>query len=90
MRGAQCAVRLARGLPDDVEFSSENERRSDLDFFCRVLEAVVDEGANTISVSDTVGYAVSDETAPKRALCRNMMGMIVDSERGILSLDALA
>jgi 2-isopropylmalate synthase len=43
-----------------VEFSPEDGYRSDMDFLCRILEAVIAEGATTINVPDTVGYAVPE------------------------------
>jgi 2-isopropylmalate synthase len=55
---AKLAVRFARRHTDDVEFSTEDGSRSDLDFLCRVIEAVIKEGATTINIPDTVGYAV--------------------------------
>ena len=57
---AKLAVRFARNLNDDVEFSPEDGYRSDPDFLCRVLEAVIKEGATTINIPDTVGYAVPE------------------------------
>ncbi len=57
---ARRAVRFARNLVADVEFSPEDGYRSDLDFLCRVLEAVIAEGATTINIPDTVGYAVPE------------------------------
>jgi 2-isopropylmalate synthase len=57
---ARLAVRFARKLCDDVEFSPEDGYRSDVDFLCRVLEAVIEEGATTINVPDTVGYAIPE------------------------------
>jgi 2-isopropylmalate synthase len=57
---AKLAVRFARNLNDDVEFSPEDGYRSEPDFLCRVLEAVIKEGATTINVPDTVGYAVPE------------------------------
>jgi len=50
---AKQAVRFARNLRDDIEFSPEDGYRSDMDFLCRVLEAVIAEGATTINVPDT-------------------------------------
>jgi 2-isopropylmalate synthase len=55
---ARLSVRYARSFTDDVEFSPEDGSRSDMDFLCRVLEAVISEGATTINFADTVGYAV--------------------------------
>jgi 2-isopropylmalate synthase len=57
---AKLAVRFARNLNGDVEFSPEDGYRSEPDFLCRVLEAVIKEGATTINVPDTVGYAVPE------------------------------
>jgi 2-isopropylmalate synthase len=57
---AKLAVRFARNLCADVEFSPEDGYRSDVDFLCRVLEAVIAEGATTINIPDTVGYAVPE------------------------------
>ncbi len=57
---AKQSVRFARNLCGDVEFSPEDGYRSDLDFLCRVLEAVIAEGATTINVPDTVGYAMPE------------------------------
>ena len=57
---AKLAVRFARNLTSDVEFSPEDGYRSDMDFLCRVLEAVIDEGATTLNIPDTVGYAVPE------------------------------
>ncbi len=50
------AVKHARRYTDDVEFSAEDAGRSDLDFLCRIFAAVIDAGATTINVPDTVGY----------------------------------
>jgi 2-isopropylmalate synthase len=52
------AVRRARQYTDDVEFSPEDAGRSELDFLCRVLEAVIDAGARTVNIPDTVGYNI--------------------------------
>src|SRR3989337_990260 len=54
------SVRFARNLCDDIEFSPEDGYRSEIDFLCKVLEAVIAEGATTINVPDTVGYAVPE------------------------------
>jgi 2-isopropylmalate synthase len=55
------AVKRARSLVGDVEFSLEDASRSELDFMCRIIEAVIDAGASTINIPDTVGYAVPEE-----------------------------
>lgn len=58
---ASLAVRFARQHCEDVEFSPEDASRSDEDFLCRVLETVIREGAGTINIPDTVGYAVPQQ-----------------------------
>jgi 2-isopropylmalate synthase len=55
------AVRQARHYVSDVQFSAEDATRSDPDFLCRVIEAVIDAGASTINLPDTVGYSTPDE-----------------------------
>lgn len=57
---AKQSVRYARTLCEDVEFSPEDGYRSDPDFLCRVLETVIAEGATTINIPDTVGYAIPE------------------------------
>ncbi|RID99078.1 2-isopropylmalate synthase [Simplicispira hankyongi] len=54
------SVRFARNLCGDIEFSPEDGYRSEMDFLCRVIEAVIREGATTINVPDTVGYAIPE------------------------------
>ncbi len=58
---ARDAVRFAKALCEDVEFSPEDATRSDPDFLCEVLGAVVEAGATTVNIPDTVGYAVPSE-----------------------------
>lgn len=55
------AVKRARNLVDDVEFSCEDAGRSEMDFLCRIIEAAIDAGARTINIPDTVGYAIPEE-----------------------------
>jgi 2-isopropylmalate synthase len=57
---ARQAVRFARNLCGDIEFSAEDGYRSELDFLARVVEAVIAEGATTINIPDTVGYAIPE------------------------------
>src|SRR5271165_6731248 len=58
---AREAVRYAKSLCADVEFSPEDATRTEPDFLCRVLDAVVEAGATTLNIPDTVGYAVPSE-----------------------------
>jgi 2-isopropylmalate synthase len=52
------AVKLAREYTDDVEFSAEDAVRSEMDFLVRIFDAVIQAGAKTINVPDTVGYSI--------------------------------
>jgi 2-isopropylmalate synthase len=63
LRTAMAAIRLARNHTDDVQFSAEDATRSDPDFLCQVIEAVIQSGAKTINLPDTVGYSTPDEVA---------------------------
>ncbi len=58
---ARRMVAYARNQCAEVEFSAEDAFRSDLDFLCRVAEAVIDAGATVVNLPDTVGYATPDE-----------------------------
>ncbi|HET7440019.1 MAG TPA: 2-isopropylmalate synthase [Terriglobales bacterium] len=58
---ARDAVRLAKSYCDDVEFSPEDATRTDPEFLCQVLEAVVAAGATTLNIPDTVGYTMPGE-----------------------------
>ncbi len=55
---ARSAVAYAARYTSNVEFSAEDASRSDLDFLCKVFEAVIDAGATTVNFPDTVGYAI--------------------------------
>lgn len=61
LEAARRAVIKARQYTDDVEFSAEDATRSDRDYLCRVLEAVIQVGARTVNIPDTVGYAIPQE-----------------------------
>jgi 2-isopropylmalate synthase len=60
---ARDAVAFAKSLCDDVEFSPEDATRSDRDFLCSVVEAVIEAGATTVNIPDTVGYTTPPEFA---------------------------
>src|SRR5205085_10616615 len=63
------AVRLAKSFTDDVEFSAEDATRTDLDYLCEVIEAVIDEGATVVNIPDTVGtrFRASITTSSRRS-----------------------
>jgi 2-isopropylmalate synthase len=61
LQQARESVRLASSLCHDVEFSPEDATRTDRDFLCQVVQAVIDAGATTINIPDTVGYTMPAE-----------------------------
>lgn len=77
------AVRLARRFTDDVEFSAEDAGRSELDFLCRIFEAVIEAGATTLNVPDTVGYTLPHEYAEK---IRRLIERVPNSDKVIWSV----
>ena len=80
---ARRSVRFARQHVQDVEFSPEDGYRSDPDFLCRVLEAVINEGASTINIPDTVGYAVPELFG---AFIKNLRERIPNSDKAVWSV----
>jgi 2-isopropylmalate synthase len=77
------AVRFARRFTDDVEFSAEDAGRSELDFLCRIFEAVIEAGATTLNVPDTVGYTLPHEYAEK---IRRLIERVPNSDKAIWSV----
>ncbi len=55
------AVKYAKSLCQDVEYSTEDASRTDFEYLCRVVEAVIDTGATVVNIPDTVGYAIPEE-----------------------------
>lgn len=77
------AVKRALRYTDDVEFSPEDAGRSEEDFLCRVLEAVIHAGATTVNIPDTVGYSVPDQFGKT---IRNLIERVPNSDRAIFSV----
>ena len=80
---ARQSVRFARNLMGDIEFSPEDGYRSDPDFLCRVIEAVISEGATTINVPDTVGYAIPELYGN---FIKNLRERIPNSDKAVWSV----
>ena len=78
---AVAAVRLARRHVDDVEFSAEDATRTDFDYLEQVCCAVVDAGARTVNLPDTVGFSTPDEFSSLVARMVNVLG-----DRAIVSV----
>lgn len=70
IRRTREGVAFARSMCDDVEFSPEDASRTEPDFLIEVVQAAVDEGATTINLPDTVGYALPTEYAEMFASIR--------------------
>jgi 2-isopropylmalate synthase len=70
VRRAVEGVRMARDLCDDVEFSAEDAARTEPAFLAEVISAVIEAGATTVNIPDTVGYAVPAEFADLIAYLR--------------------
>ena len=76
-------TRLARNFCDDVEFSPEDASRTEPDFLCEVVEAVIAAGATTVNIPDTVGYAVPEQFGALIATLRNRVPNI---DRAVISV----
>ena len=77
------AVGWARQFTDDVEFSPEDAGRSEPDFLCRLLEAVIAAGATTVNIPDTVGYTMPWQFG---ALIGSLRERVPNSDRAVWSV----
>ena len=77
------AVKRARQYTDNVEFSAEDAGRSEIDFLCRIFEAVIEAGASTLNVPDTVGYAMPHQFGD---MIRTLRERIPNSDRAVFSV----
>ncbi|MBS0392528.1 MAG: 2-isopropylmalate synthase [Proteobacteria bacterium] len=80
---SRLSTRFARNLSGDVEFSAEDGYRSDPDFLCRVVEAAIAEGATTINIPDTVGYAIPELYGN---FIKNLRERVPNSDKAIWSV----
>ncbi|MDY6992560.1 MAG: 2-isopropylmalate synthase, partial [Pseudomonadota bacterium] len=77
------AVKRARQYTDDVEFSPEDAGRSEIDFLCRVIESVIEAGATTINIPDTVGYKLPERFG---ALIATLRERVPNADKAIFSV----
>lgn len=77
------AVKRARKYTDDVEFSPEDAGRSEIEFLCRILEAVIAAGARTVNIPDTVGYNLPDQFGQ---LIRTLRERVPNSDQAVFSV----
>jgi len=76
-------VEYARSLCDDVEFSAEDAGRTEISYLCQVLEAVIEAGATTVNIPDTVGYCTPEEFG---ALIRTLGNRVRNIDRAVISI----
>ena len=77
------AIKRARNLCADVEFSCEDGGRSEIDFLCRIIERAIDAGARTINIPDTVGYAIPHQFAET---IRQVIERVPNADKAIFSV----
>lgn len=77
------AIRIAKEYTDDIEFSCEDASRSQPEFLYRIIEAAIREGATTINIPDTVGYAVPSEFG---AFVRDLREHVYNSDQAVWSV----
>ncbi len=80
---AVAAVKMARQFTDNVEFSPEDAGRSETDFLCRVIEAVIKAGATTINIPDTVGYNLPHQFG---YLIKTLIERVPNSDKAVFSV----
>jgi len=83
MDQAIAVVKLARGFIDDVEFSLEDASRTEFDFMCQITEAVINAGASTINLPDTVGYSDPGEYG---AMIERLLNTVPNADKAIFSV----
>ena len=80
---ARESVLRARNYCDDIEFSPEDASRTEIDFLCRVVESVIDAGASTVNIPDTVGYTTPQEMFDRIQELRNRVPNI---DKAVISI----
>lgn len=83
LENAVAAVKHAVMYTSDVEFSAEDAFRSDIGFLCQVVEAVINAGATTVNLPDTVGYAIPSEFG---AFIKTVRNTVPNIDQAIISV----
>ena len=83
IEAAAAGVRYARRFCDNIEFSAEDATRTEIDHLCRVVEAVIDAGATTVNIPDTVGYSTPSEMYER---IRSLMERVLNIDRAMISV----
>jgi 2-isopropylmalate synthase len=76
-------VRLAKSLVDDVEFSPMDATRTDIGYLCEVVEAVIEAGALTVNIPDTVGYSIPSEFG---AMIKTIRERVKNIDRAVIAV----
>ena len=76
-------VKLAKSFVDDVEFSPMDATRTDTGYLCDVIEAVIEAGALTVNIPDTVGYSIPVEFG---ALIKSIRDRVKNIDRAVISV----
>ncbi len=77
------AIKFGKKFCDDIEFSPEDASRTEQDFLAEVVEAVIDSGATTVNIPDTVGYSVPEQFSN---LIRFLKEQVRNIEQAIISV----
>ncbi len=77
------AVKLGRKFCDDIEFSPEDASRTEPEFLSEVVEAVIDAGAGTVNIPDTVGYSVPAQFGQ---IIRTLKQKVSNIEQAVISV----
>ena len=80
---AVAGVKRAKGYCDNIEFSPEDAARTEIDFLCKVVEAVVDAGATTVNIPDTVGYATPEQMG---GVIKALVNRVPNMDKAVLSV----
>ena len=83
IESAVAGVRYARRFCDNIEFSAEDATRTEIDHLCRVVEAVIDAGATTVNIPDTVGYSTPGEMFERIS---NLIERVPNIHRAVISV----
>lgn len=76
-------VKRAKGYCDNIEFSPEDAARTEVDFLCRVVEAVIDAGATTVNIPDTVGFATPSQMSH---VIGSLVNRVPNIDKAVLSV----
>ncbi len=81
-RAVEGVVR-AKGYCSNVEFSPEDAARTEVDFLCHVIEAVINAGATTVNIPDTVGYATPEQMG---AVIKSLVDRVPNIDKAVISV----